>query len=334
MDQSKKRQNDLTEHPPPAKKQCSPEASAPPVFILDGGNGHLLRRMGVKIEGPIGSIKRFLGVGLANVEDPSMVRAAHETYLKAGASVVTTNTYACIPAVVGREKTLETLQAGGLLAREAADKFPGARVAGCLPPLHESYRPDKVAPQEELIRDYKLIAEGISKHSDLLLCETMSAGREAAAAVAAAKATGKPIWVSLCLAEEASGKLHSGETIEEVVEMLGLTEGGSVQAVMFNCSQPEAISAALPRLRDVLPAGVSFGAYANGFATVKSPGASDGSEYRDDSPEAYAALCEQWVNMGATVVGGCCGIFPEHISAVSAALAGRKSVNMSATVVD
>jgi len=302
-------------------------ADASSVHILDGGMGHLLRRMGVKIEGPIGSIERFLGVGLANTENPSLVKAAHETYLKAGANVITTNTYACIPAVVGKERTLETLQAGGSLAREAASKFPGARVAGCLPPLHESYRPDKVAPQEELNCDYALIAQAIDKHSDLLLCETMSSGREAAAAVAAAKATGKPIWVSLCLEEEPSGRLHSGETVEEVVKMLELTEGGSVQAVLFNCSQPETISAALPRLRDALPAGVSFGAYANGFATVKSPGASDGSEYRNDSPEAYAALCMQWFEMGATVVGGCCGVFPEHISAVAAALSvGEKTL--------
>lgn len=289
------------------------------VTVLDGGMGHLLRRMGVQIKGPIGSIERFLGVGLANVENPSMVTAAHETYLKAGANVVTTNTYACIPAVVGKERTIESLRAGGSLAREAVSKFPGARVAGSLPPLHETYRPDRVAPQEELTRDYTLIAEAISEYSDVLLCETMSSGREAVAAAAAAQAIGKPTWVSLCLAEDASGRLLSGETIEEVVEMLALKEGGLVQAVMFNCCQPESITAALPRLQAVLPAGVSTGAYANGFATVKAPGASDGSEYRDMSPEAYAALCKQWVEMGASVVGGCCGVFPEHISAVAAA---------------
>jgi len=291
--------------------------------------GHLLRRMGVKIEGPIGSIQRFLGVGNANVQNPSMVSAAHETYLKAGANVVTTNTYACIPAIVGRDKTLETLRAGGFLAREAASNFPGARVAGCLPPLNASYRADLVAPQEELVRDYALIAQAIAEYSDLLLCETMSSGREAAAAVAAAQVTGKPTWVSLCLSEEASGRLHSGETVEEVVEMLELAEGGPVQTVLFNCCQPEAITAALPRLRDALPGGVSIGAYANGFASVKAPGTGDGSEYRFSSPEAYATHCMQWVEMGATVLGGCCGIFPEHISAVSEAVMrgqGKESV--------
>jgi len=294
-------------------------ACASSVTVLDGGMGHVLRRMGVQIKGPIGSIERFLGVGLANVDNPSIVTAAHETFLKAGANVVTTNTYAAIPAVVGREKTIESLRAGGFLAREAASRFPGARVAGSVPPLHASYRPDLVAPHEELVRDYKLVTEVISEYSDLLLCETMSSGREAAAAAAAAQATGKPTWVSLCLAEDSSGRLLSGETLEEVVEMLELKEGGLVQAVLFNCCQPEAIDAALPRLRGVLPAGVSMGAYANGFATVKSPGASDGKEYRDHSPEAYAAFCRQWVEKGASVVGGCCGIFPEHISAVAAA---------------
>merc|ERR1712217_232878 len=81
---------------------------------------------------------------------------------------------------------------------------------------------------------------------------------------------------------------------------------------LFNCSLPECITVALPRLRKAVPAGVKTGAYANGFHSVMQPG--DGNkEYRDLSPEDHAEICCGWCEDGASIVGGCCGIFPQHI---------------------
>ena len=54
------------------------------VTILDGGMGHLLRRLGVQIEGKVGTVERFLGVALANVQNPECVVSAHEQYINAG----------------------------------------------------------------------------------------------------------------------------------------------------------------------------------------------------------------------------------------------------------
>ena len=78
------------------------ETSQPPrsITILDGGMGHLLRRMGVKIEGKVGSLERFLNVATCNITNPMLVERAHLEFLKAGAQVVTTNSYACIPNVL------------------------------------------------------------------------------------------------------------------------------------------------------------------------------------------------------------------------------------------
>lgn len=288
------------------------------LLILDGGMGHLLRRKGVQVQGDIGSVERFLGVALANTQQPQLVQEAHEDYLKAGARVVITNNYACTPSIVGdTARVLETISAAGQLARKAADAY-GAYVAGSLPPLHESYRPDNVGTDEELDREYALIAKTIAPYSDVLVCETMSCAREAAAASRAAAATGKPVWVSWTLAEDYSGNLASGETIEEAVEALQLSVGGPVQACLFNCSLPECVNVALPRLRKALPFGVQTGAYANGFCSVKSPGGNNNTEYRQDlSPEEYASTCAGWAQGGSKILGGCCGIFPEHIAAVA-----------------
>ena len=75
-----------------------------PVTILDGGMGHLLRRMGVKIQGKVGELERFLNVATSNVTNPMLVERAHLEYLKAGAQVITTNSYACIPNVLTKTK--------------------------------------------------------------------------------------------------------------------------------------------------------------------------------------------------------------------------------------
>ena len=168
------------------------------MIILDGGMGHQLKRMGVKIEGPVGSMQRFLGVAMANVDQPSLVRDAHLAYIDAGAKVITSNSYAITPkhlelATDDDSCTLESLLAAACQRAVEAKKLRpghGVRVAGCLPPLRDSYRADLVLPFDQLLPDYRRISRGIAPFCDLLLCETMSTAEEARAAATAAAETG------------------------------------------------------------------------------------------------------------------------------------------------
>lgn len=102
----------------------------------------------------------------------------------------------------------------------------------------------------------------------------------------------------------------------------------------MNCSSCEAITAAIPRVKAQLKkqgrGHIRIGAYANGFVTVKAT--TDGTmetkveagkvsptsiEYRLDlTPELYRHEAKKWVGLGASIVGGCCGVFPEHINAL------------------
>jgi S-methylmethionine-dependent homocysteine/selenocysteine methylase len=133
-------------------------ASRKAVKLLDGGMGHLLRRMGVRIEGEIGSQRRFLGVALANTEQPNLVRDAHLAYIDAGSDVITTNNYAIVPATLElcdeKEYDLdELIVESALRAKEAVQARPGCgvQVAGSLPPLKASYRADLVGKIDDLI---------------------------------------------------------------------------------------------------------------------------------------------------------------------------------------
>ena len=109
--------------------------------ILDGGMGAELIRRGWPSE-DLWSAKALL-------EKPEVVRAVHQDYVSAGARVIITNTYSTVPSYLAKEnmqsRYVELTGIAARLAREVADAAPAkVRVAGCLPPLSESYRPDLV----------------------------------------------------------------------------------------------------------------------------------------------------------------------------------------------
>ena len=112
------------------------------LVILDGGTGRELARRGAPFRQPEWS-------ALALIEGPLFVSAVHRAYVEAGADVITTNSYALVPFHIGEERFAAegaSLAArAGRLAREVADASPRAvRVAGSLPPVCGSYRPDLV----------------------------------------------------------------------------------------------------------------------------------------------------------------------------------------------
>ena len=84
----------------------------PRAVLLDGGMGHQLKAMGVKIEGPRGSMQRFLGVAMANSKQPELVTAAHLSYIDAGADVITTNNYAVRPQTLNPRPRRESRGGG------------------------------------------------------------------------------------------------------------------------------------------------------------------------------------------------------------------------------
>lgn len=257
--------------------------------------------------------------------EPHLVQELHEDYLRAGAKVITLNTYATTPRVSddthGQTSDFEGEQNAAirlaLAARKAAG--PDARIAGTLPPLSWSYRPSLVEAFERNLEDYRKIVKAGEEHVDLFICETMSTSEEARAAATAACESGKPVWVSWTLAEnladDGSARLRSGETIAEAITALN---GLDVQGLLVNCSTPEVTTAAMPELaRDGRP----FGAYANAFSADLSqygPGETvEVIENRKDlDPEGYATHVNRWIDAGATIVGGCCQTDPTHIAEI------------------
>ena len=280
--------------------------------ILDGGMGRELQARGLAKRGSVWS-------ALALVEAPDVVADVHREFVEAGAEVIITNNYSVVPLMLDREGWLdrfdELLIRSGEIAASVRDSATAEfRIAGALPPLHTSYTPAEVGVEADNIVIYQRIAERLSPHVDLFVCETMSSAAEARSAVRAAALFDKPIWVAWALSKRADGTLLSGETIEEAYERLA---GLPIDAFLFNCSTPEAISAALPRLRE--RTAVPIGGYANSFGVPPEDGGP--RPLREElTPEAYAATALEWRASGASIIGGCCGISPKHINVMAHAL--------------
>lgn len=255
-------------------------------------------------------------------EEPEIVQAVHEDYLRAGARVLTLNTYSTTPGrfrSLGDPEEFLPLQRRAIELAEAARKAVGvdAGIAGCLPPLGGSYHPELVGSDAAMLDEYREIVAAEADHVDVFLCETMSTAREGRAAAMAAAESGKPVWVAWTLLEDLAPdglpRLRSGETVAEARAAL---DGIEVAAVLYNCCPPEAMTAGMGELaRDGRP----FGGYANGFQPIPEvfqPGTTVSvlNAREDLGPEAYAGHVMDWVGAGATIVGGCCETGPAHIA--------------------
>ncbi len=284
------------------------------VVLLDGGMGQELLNRSAN-QSPKYWSAHYL------ITEPDIVEAIHREYIHAGARVITINAYSATftrMAMVGATDRVPELQrVASELALAARDGSASAgsnvAIAGCLPPLNGTYRPDRVRPFSENLSEYRRLAEIQSDYVDLFICETMSTADEARAAALAAAETGKPVWVAWSLRDGGSTALRSGEAIASAAH--GLI-GIDVSALLANCTQPESISAAMPQL---IATGRPTGGYANGFTNIPPtflPGRTrEQLRARHDlDPVAYAAFAMDWVKQGATIVGGCCEVGPAHIA--------------------
>ena len=280
-------------------------------LLLDGGMGRELRNRGVPILDTIWSAN-------ALVVAPDTVRAVHVDYIAAGADVITTNTYGIIRSELAKEGIEDRYGAlnrlAGDLARQAREE--GGRsvaIAGSLPPLRGSYRPDLVGPLEEILPQYREQVELLAPHVDLFICETMSSAAEGFAAATAAAESGKPVWVSWTLDEDRSGRLRSGESVSQAA---GTIAHLPIAGFLANCCAPESISAAMAELAALGRGAV--GGYANAFRPVPADWVMERDgllQLRGDlNPEEYAGHVAHWHADGARIVGGCCGTGPAHIA--------------------
>jgi len=295
--------------------------------VLDGGIGTEL--IDVSRERP--EIEEHLWGVTAVVEDPAAVKAVHRRYADAGCDVISTNTWGLPTAV--REggpqlfkgsrpvHWMDVARQGVRLARLAAEEGGRAdQVAVAFSVNGDVDTPDG----QETIR---LLARAFEDDPpDLILMETLSLVRSSTyATVEGLLATGLPVWLSFRRCRHGVCGVYGehwggpeGDTFGRAARRF---EEMGVGALAVNCVPPDHVPGMVSWLRDFtdLPLGV----YPNlGYLSAggwRSETAIGGSEYAD--------LAVRWREEGAQIIGGCCGVGPEHITAAREALADTKPGN-------
>lgn len=306
------------------------------LLFLDGGTGEELFRQGVPDDRKIWS-----ATAVINEKYHQTLKNVHRSFIDSGSQAITTNSYGVTPGVgFSRDEMTKYVDVAGKLARESTQEGDGTIIIlGSLGPLVESYRPDLVSDHKRGVEDYQAMTAALAPHVDCFLAETMSSIEEAGQAIEAAGAlpekTKLPMMVSFTL--NGKGNIRSGESLVEAIpKVVQLADKSHVDlvGVLVNCAEPEAVTKAFEDVRSntslqslIEERHLFLGAYANRLTPVPDQWSLEDSQeaqsMRDDlSPKVYFNdFVNVWVNdLGVQLIGGCCGITPEHIQFITSHL--------------
>ena len=292
--------------------------------VLDGAIGTEL----IDVSGERPEVEEHLWGITAVVEDPKEVQGVHRRYVDAGCDVLSTNTWGLPTAV--RQPDAQLVKGGRpvhwmdvarqavRLARAAAEE--GGRGDECA--VAFSVNGDVDTPDgQETVRLLARVFE--DDPPDLILMETLSLVRGSTyATVERLLESGLPVWLSFRRCRHGVcgvyGEHWGGPEGDAFGRDVRRFEEMGVSALLINCMPPDHVPGMVSWLRDFtdLPLGV----YPNlGYLSAggwRSETAIGGAE--------YAELALEWRREGAQIVGGCCGVGPEHVAAAREALADTK----------
>ena len=304
------------------------------VIVLDGAIGSEIDRLGGKMD-------EAAWCGVANWTHPDTVRRVHESYLEAGADVITANTFATCRHVLeaagyGKE-TVAINRRAVQLAREALDRVAPDRpvaIAGSMS-NNVAWLPGTVgadpaylpSPRQEAA-NYREMADVLAEAGcDLLVMEMMLDTEHGCRVTEAALATGLPVWTGISTSlgpdgtmvgwdqakEEDDGRLPDGyeqaatEPLEVVID--ALTALGPQAVGIMHSSLPSTT-----RGLDIL-----FQRWSGPVMAYPEATGFDAETRRHRGtvpPDEYAAHCRGWVEGGVQIIGGCCGTTIHHIQAM------------------
>ena len=271
------------------------------LLFFDGGMGTLLQERGL---GP-GELPETW-----NLIHPEVIREIHRAYIEAGSDIVLTNTFGANALKFHDDGcSLEEIVKRGVenVKKAAEEAGTGRQIYTALDigPTGKLLKPMGDLDFETAYDAFKEVAVwGEQAGADLIHIETMSDTFELKAAVLAAKEnTSLPVFATAIFDER--GKLLTGADVPAVVALL---EGLRADAIGINCGMgPE----------QMIPVLEQFLKYSSLPIIVKPnaglPKQRDGQTYYDVDPDQFAQLMKKITEMGASVIGGCCGTTPAHI---------------------
>ena len=287
--------------------------------LLDGGMGQELLARGLPSNSTLWSANAIL-----NEKYHPLVLNTHLDFIKAGAEVIVTTTFATRKKRL-KENNLQDKfkylnEKAGEIALNAKEKYPKIFIAGGLPPQNLTYEADD-RNELEIIENFNSQAEVLNPYVDFFYFDVWSSIKEVKCGIKAIKQFNKPHLIGVHIAEGV--KLPSGENISDLKNLIN----DQTLGVMLACVSPENFEKNLTELKSL---NVPFGFKLNGFVTTKikkgytsvflkkksNPNEMLGKR-KDLTPNKFAEIAKKFKDSGATIIGGCCETSPSHIEAIA-----------------
>jgi homocysteine S-methyltransferase len=273
------------------------------IKILDGAIGSELILRNQKLPPEIWSAD-------TNLTNPDLLLDIHGEYIEAGANYITTNTFRATPRAYKKtglsysaaNKIAEkSMQSAIKIAKNASNE--SVKVLGSIAPLEDCYSPNLFPGVDIAKSEFSIIIKWFKNGGiDGYLLETMNNIPETELCLEIVRKSSLPVWVIFNLKN--SYLLQSGETLKDAIKM---TSSFDVECILLNCNPLNRTKDAMKILSDSCS---MWGIYPNLGIGNPSP---DGiiTDYHSD--EQFLDLCKNAIDLGASVLGGCCGTSPRHI---------------------
>jgi 5-methyltetrahydrofolate--homocysteine methyltransferase len=284
-------------------------AAGTPV-VADGGMGTMLFAAGLaQGEAP----------ELWNVKRPDDVRQIHRGYIEAGAQIILTNSFGGnrirLSAHDLGERAAELNTAAARLARAEADAAAlPVVVGGSMGPTGQMLAPMGTLAFEDAVAAFEEQARALVEGgADVLWIETMADLEEVRAALEGVRRAAPTMPVVTTMTFDTRGRTMMGTTPEQALKTLSSFE---VLALGANCGNgPDELEHAIEKM-SAAGARVPLVAKAN----AGLPHMEGGHPVYDATPDAMGAYAERVRDLGAHIIGACCGSTPDHIRAIARAL--------------
>jgi len=261
-----------------------------------------------------------------NIVDPSLVSGVHIDYLRAGAEIITTNTFGANRIRLkefGLEKKVRDINLRGVKIAREAREIVGvpAFIAGSVGPIGRPATEYNSLTDRVIGDTFREQIEALLEGgADVIMFETFSELEELLIAIEVAKEVCElPIIAQMSFGEDEL--THGGDTPEDFVRTL---KDSDVDVIGVNCSVgPQGTLDVVMRL-------IAAGAHRVSAQPNAGLPSRRGQHFvYISTPEYFAEYAKKFVSAGAVIVGGCCGTTPAHISAMAAAI---KDGNRATTV--
>lgn len=289
-------------------------------IILDGGTGTDLQSRGATMVSDTWCAD-------ANLTHPEIVRAVHRGYMDAGADIITANTFATSPLLFGHlGRADDVARIDAIAVALALQSVAGTEVcvAGSMstmrPVVQGGDRNIEIKVDEPTARAlFQRKADGLKAAGcHLLMMEMMRDTDYAVWACEAALATGLPVWIGISTERGASGQLlgwgRKDCLLEDIVRKLAALQPAVMMIMHTSANDTDAALAVLRKY------------WSGPIAVYPECGYFESPDWRFIdmiAPEELVRRSQTWHALGASIFGGCCGIGPQHIAALSSAFSDQ-----------